>query len=439
MHFLRFQIINVPGAPASLCFECQNTLQNFESFREMCFTNDRVFKEMFSQNDHTAVSQTDEVKIDHSESQETVIVDSTIDPQVEKTEITLEYQDIKITHNNTVSSEVNDDNEQYKQLVLKFPENTETSTTYQDVKRKRDDDGKLPCEEKDDAIRKSESSAKDKRKFISKDYLPFKCEVCSKKFNLKHKYHHHIRRHRIEKSHICSYCDKGFISSGELNVHIRSHTLERPFKCKNCDKSFKTTSHLSRHNRIYCKINKSPHQNKKQILECEYCLKTFTVKWRFEAHTRIHTMAETNICCYCSKSFKDSAELKVHVRIHRKEMPFKCNACDKTFCTSSLLTQHDQSYCEVKKHPNDIQEKEERDASFHTTSSLKQHMRSHPGVKPYTCDVCQSNFSTSGNLMRHKRQTKRHSYSCEVCHLKFTSPEHLVRHKKEHLMNEGIH
>ncbi|XP_065089291.1 zinc finger protein 470-like isoform X2 [Ochlerotatus camptorhynchus] len=448
------KINKVSGAPATLCLECQNILKNFESFREMCFTNDRVFKEMFTQNNHTGVTETNSV----------------VSEVVDTTEIA-EYEDIKIALNYTVNPEENYDDEKEKQLelitnhpksthniaeenqvtvhqtnVLHTGENIDyniSPTDQLDENTETDDDGILPFEKKDDAITKKGNSAKHKRKSIRKDYPPIKCEFCSKKFNAKHKYHNHIRRHRIEKSYICSYCDKAFISSAELNVHLRSHTLERPFKCKNCDKSFKTTSHLSRHNKSYCKINKNPDDNKKPLLQCEYCSKTFMVKWRFEAHTRMHTVEKTNICSYCSEVFKNPAELKVHVKIHKQETYFKCDACDKLFSTSSLLSRHSQSYCEVQQQRNDMQVKsykcEECDASFDSSNRMMQHMRSHPGVKPYTCDVCQSKFSTSGNLIRHKRHTKRHTYTCEECQLKFTLPEHLVRHKKEHLTQEMIH
>ncbi|EAT46323.1 AAEL002496-PA [Aedes aegypti] len=45
------KIDNVPNAPSSLCAECKSTLESFDAFREMCITNDLVFKETFCSED----------------------------------------------------------------------------------------------------------------------------------------------------------------------------------------------------------------------------------------------------------------------------------------------------------------------------------------------------------------------------------------------------
>lgn len=219
-NLLSLKIENVQNAPASLCKECESILHNFESFREMCFTNDRVIKEMYCQDvphdENAAVSETtlvmDEIKTDQCENtqpyileprddnttinkidpeecedQQIVLLDYTIDSDVDNNEEEIEPADVKIEVDSSVDSEDYGDEMEYTEKYVKL--------------------------EKHQTL--IESLTREKKRYI------------------------------------CSMCGKEFMNSSRLKVHIRSHTQERPFKCEDCGKCFITSSHLKRHMRTH--------------------------------------------------------------------------------------------------------------------------------------------------------------------------------------------
>lgn len=61
------QLVHVPNAPASLCAGCKSTLETFDVFRDMCITNDLMFKETFCQEPTPESLAADEIKIESVE------------------------------------------------------------------------------------------------------------------------------------------------------------------------------------------------------------------------------------------------------------------------------------------------------------------------------------------------------------------------------------
>ncbi len=83
------------------------------------------------------------------------------------------------------------------------------------------------------------------------------------------------------------------------------------------------------------------------------------------------------------------------------------------------------------------------------------HMRAHTGEKPYSCDICQSSYSTSSHLSRHKKtfqhlnnlkstnvdesndftvqkriDKREKRYSCDLCKKSYYTSSHLSQHNK---------
>ncbi|XP_065089304.1 gastrula zinc finger protein XlCGF52.1-like [Ochlerotatus camptorhynchus] len=357
------KIINVPNAPASLCLECENTLQHYESFREMCFTNDRVFKEMFTQDDprkdHTTVSnnmpEVREVKIDYSEN-DNDILDTAIS-QTETAEITIEYPDIK------TEAALNSDGNSNDKIRAKLSRETEPVHK---------------LENNESLLKKGN---KKKKQFI--------CSFCDKEFTRAKGLTIHIRSHTQERPHKCKDCDKSFITHSSLNRHTLTHSGLKPYICDMCPAKYSQSSHLVYHKRVHteeyekgkkqCTIcNKFVHKlnlhqtihNETKRYQCEYCPKSFHQKYNLTKHIRKHTKEKPYVCSHCNKGFTSSAELMIHIRSHTKERPYKCKDCSKSFITIGHLIRHKLT---------------------------------HSDKKSFSCDMCQAHFAQKYHLVRHKR------------------------------------
>ena len=77
----------------------------------------------------------------------------------------------------------------------------------------------------------------------------FKCDICDKKFRLKHHLKGDVRTvHEGVKNNECDICGKEFGHLGTLKRHIKVvHEKRRDFLCDTCDKSFTLLHHLKKH------------------------------------------------------------------------------------------------------------------------------------------------------------------------------------------------
>ncbi|XP_065089306.1 zinc finger protein 99-like [Ochlerotatus camptorhynchus] len=291
------KVVGHPNAPASLCSECKTILKNFESFREMCITNDIVFKQLYLKDDRVKylenISVKSDNKVDQNESAENISIRSPemvdfnpTDFLADETEITVEYQDAKIETDAKISGTEKPDEESAKQKKIR------KKAHMAEIRKKL-----CPiCNTNVNALRK--------HLLTHKEYKPFQCEYCSRTFNMMCNLKKHIRRHLQLKTFVCSYCDKGFTNSAELSVHVRIHTNEKPYKCSECDKSFRTSGSVSRHVQTFHKRIR-PHT-------CEVCQAKFTLAAHLRRHMLRHTLERPYCCSVCNRKYTRLDLLKAH-------------------------------------------------------------------------------------------------------------------------------
>lgn len=80
----------------------------------------------------------------------------------------------------------------------------------------------------------------------------FRCETCSREYDLKSHLLLHIRSvHLQERNHECAQCQARFFSKELLNRHMVIHTGERNFKCEICGKAYARRKNLREHSRTH--------------------------------------------------------------------------------------------------------------------------------------------------------------------------------------------
>ena len=142
---------------------------------------------------------------------------------------------------------------------------------------------------------------------------PFRCDVCSKRFQLKDQLSNHRKIvHEKLRPHKCEICQKGFICKRDLTSHTESvHLKLRKYECEFCKKSFSCRGNLVKHTKLL-------HN---QQFKCEVC--PATVFEDFAKHLKTeHKIKPTHSCNICDKKFQRKDYLFQHKMLdHEKPLP----------------------------------------------------------------------------------------------------------------------
>nr|XP_029714604.1 zinc finger protein 501-like [Aedes albopictus] len=315
------KITNIPNAPASLCFNCSNTLKQFEDFLKMCFTNNATFNELYVENDpQNYILHSENNSKDVAEQDVFECMNSKSPEMVESLRpdslVTLK---IEIDESSLSSIDQNEERKPEPTGQIQFDESS-LSSIDQVEERKPEPTGQIQTKDKP-AIRGQKIcpvcnrlvSALGKHLATDhKNYQPFQCEYCSRRFNAHGNLLKHIRRHLQMKTHICPHCEKGFTNTGELKVHIRVHTNEKPYTCSECGKSYKTSGMLCRH--VQTHEGRRPHT-------CDICQAKFYTVEHMKRHKTLHTGERPYSCNVCNKKFTrpSAARVSAHKCIGKNE------------------------------------------------------------------------------------------------------------------------
>ncbi|WP_185643742.1 C2H2-type zinc finger protein, partial [Burkholderia cenocepacia] len=158
-----------------------------------------------------------------------------------------------------------------------------------------------------------------------------------------------------------------------------------------------------------------PHESLSVSLEGNEPAKGLRPGKRKRGKPIVADVADSNelICRFCSKKYKTPYGLHQHEwNHHGAPLPEK-----------SALTRTSE-----KKHVCDFCQKQ-----FSTGGDLKKHRRTHTGEKPYDCEFCPKRFADKSNLNKHIRiHTDEKPYGCDFCAEQFAAIDHLKRHMPTH-------
>lgn len=249
------------------------------------------------------------------------------------------------------------------------------------------------------------------------------CQQCKKEFETEKKLRRHMRRHFIDKPHVCNECGVSFLEKCNLNKHMLKHTGEvrnsnaKPHLCSECGKSFKYGTSLSRHKRFHAQRN---------LFDCPICSKSYVEQSSLDVHIRTHTNERPFMCSVCNKGFSQKANLERHERTHTGEKPYSCDLCGKCFTQKSYLCVHKRIHAKEKPFscPNCTM-------CFVSRNSLLKHQQKPCSNNPHRCNICKKTFRYKSRLRTHRRTEHLNGvYHCPVCGIEFKRATQLNVHVK---------
>ncbi|XP_001354861.3 transcription factor grauzone [Drosophila pseudoobscura] len=166
---------------------------------------------------------------------------------------------------------------------------------------------------------------------------------------------------------------------------------------------------------------------------CEFSAKYLSeLKVHFlEAHQR-----EFYIKC-CNKVFTRASKLMDHIRKHVNPKLFTCSICQKTLNSQDYLATHIETvHNKVEKLDKVLQfpcSKCER--TFSSERRLANHLAKHDtATLEHICHICHKNFANVHRLRRHIQSIHEdlHRHVCDICGKKFKFKPSFERHLREH-------
>lgn len=209
-------------------------------------------------------------------------------------------------------------------------------------------------------------------------------------------------------------------------------------KCDVCKRTFSNVSGFKRHQKacqeaygppVVVKIKKIPIQDADDIDDVDYqdMLDDVDVPDSIDGAINDavggHAKGAPGKCHCCGEDLETAHE----------GGDFQCDVCLKTFKLKSSLERHKK----VIHEEGDTHSCPECGARCPDKGTLARHMYTHTGLKPYTCDRCNRQFSRKYHLERHVVQTgcdgtPKPAHPCQVCGKMFSRKDNLREHLRAH-------
>lgn len=208
-------------------------------------------------------------------------------------------------------------------------------------------------------------------------------------------------------------------SQDDILINISDESM---FKCDCCDKTYACRGLKQQHLLNYMDDSKT----------CKRCPAYYEKEAEFNAHQKVHNLANTMACPHCFEVFASVNKLKRHLTSSKNEMGLP--AAKRTRKSAALKKSQESENDDADfDYENKLAEAEAEttavgdDDDFEVEGSDKKRRK-------FVCKICRKEYSYMHYLKKH---LKRHSdntlnHACEVCGHEFKLRQNLTAHMRTH-------
>lgn len=174
----------------------------------------------------------------------------------------------------------------------------------------------------------------------------------------------------------------------------------------------------------------TPHSTS-PLKKCPVCSKTQKELWKHLWDHVEDIRGAPKICPICEKSFSNSADIKRHFVVHTAEKPFSCRICSAKFTQihtrkQHAAKQHGLPYYDDEDEDGDVDEDDDDDPTVEPETSVKQESSE---SNPKKCPICEQKFGNSYNLKIHMVvHTDERPFTCQLCKSDFRRKAEAMMH-----------
>ncbi|EDW29724.1 GL14972 [Drosophila persimilis] len=272
--------------------------------------------------------------------------------------------------------------------------------------------------------------------FLEAHQREFYIKCCNKVFTRASKLMDHIRKHVNPKLFTCSICQKTLNSQDYLATHIETvhNKVEKldkvlQFPCSKCERTFSSERRLANH------LAKHDTATLEHI--CHICHKNFANVHRLRRHIQsIHEDLHRHVCDICGKKFKFKPSFERHLREHQGVVApaMQCPVCGVWLKNEHSLRLHRFT------HDSTNTACPHCSKTCNSRTALRAHIKyAHKLTTSFQCTYCEKTFKQQRNLDEHLAiHTGLQLYNCPHCPKECRSRSNMYVHIKQRHAEEWL-